>query len=58
VTLEKGDLVLAGTPKGFGELKSGDIMSASIEVDGKEIGQGRIKVEVQDGEGRYEYREI
>jgi 2-keto-4-pentenoate hydratase/2-oxohepta-3-ene-1,7-dioic acid hydratase in catechol pathway len=57
MTLEKGDLVLTGTPKGVGEVKSGDVMKASIEVDGKEIEQGRIEVEVQDREGRYEYRE-
>jgi acylpyruvate hydrolase len=57
MTLEKGDLVLTGTPKGVGEVKSGDVMKASIEVDGKEIEQGRIEVEVQDREGRYEYCE-
>ncbi|ODM14429.1 putative hydrolase [Aspergillus cristatus] len=57
MTLEKGDLVLTGTPKGVGEVKSGDIMRASIEVDGKEIEEGNIDVEVKDREGRYEYSE-
>ncbi|KAL4939019.1 hypothetical protein BDV06DRAFT_214619 [Aspergillus oleicola] len=57
MTLEKGDLVLTGTPKGVGEVKSGDVMRASIEVDGKEIEEGRIEVEVKDREGRYEYKE-
>ncbi|KAL4882798.1 hypothetical protein BJY04DRAFT_186071 [Aspergillus karnatakaensis] len=57
MTLEKGDLVLTGTPKGVGEVKSGDVMRASIEVDGKEIEQGRIEVEVKDREGRYVYGE-
>ena len=57
MTLEKGDLVLTGTPKGVGEVKSGDVMKASIEVGGKEIEEGRIDVEVKDREGRYEYSE-
>ncbi|KAF7594500.1 hypothetical protein BBP40_009133 [Aspergillus hancockii] len=57
MTLEKGDLVLTGTPKGVGEVKPGDVMRASIEVGGKEIEAGRIEVEVKDREGRYEYAE-
>lgn len=57
MTLEKGDLVLTGTPKGVGEVKSGDVMRASVEVDGKEIEEGRIDVEVKDREGRYVYSE-
>ncbi|KAI9045609.1 fumarylacetoacetate hydrolase family protein [Aspergillus affinis] len=57
MTLEKGDLVLTGTPKGVGEVKSGDVMRASIEVGGKEIEEGRIEVEVKDREGRYVYGE-
>ncbi|KAJ5094737.1 hypothetical protein N7456_010598 [Penicillium angulare] len=58
MTLEKGDIVLTGTPKGVGEVKAGDIMRASIEVDGKEIEEGRIEVQVQDrDQGRYEFKE-
>lgn len=57
MTLEKGDIVLTGTPKGVGEVRAGDVMRASIEVDGKEIEEGRIEVEVQDREGRYEFKE-
>ncbi|KAJ5520444.1 hypothetical protein N7463_000897 [Penicillium fimorum] len=57
MTLEKGDIVLTGTPKGVGQVKAGDVMRASIEVDGKEIEEGRIEVEVQDREGRYEFKE-
>ncbi|RMJ22975.1 fumarylacetoacetate hydrolase family protein [Aspergillus sp. HF37] len=57
MTLEEGDLVLTGTPKGVGEVKSGDVMKASIEVGGQEIEDGRIDVEVKDREGRYEYSE-
>lgn len=57
MTLEKGDVVLTGTPKGVGEVKSGDVMKASIEVDGKELEEGRIEVEVEDRVGRYRYSE-
>lgn len=57
MTLEKGDVVLTGTPKGVGEVKAGDVMKASIEVGGKEIEEGRIEVEVKDREGRYEFKE-
>lgn len=57
MTLEKGDLVLTGTPKGVGEVKSGDVMRASVEVDGKEVEEGRIDAEVKDREGRYVYSE-
>ncbi|KAJ5547826.1 hypothetical protein N7513_005060 [Penicillium frequentans] len=58
MTLEKGDIVLTGTPKGVGEVKAGDVMRATIEVDGKEIEEGRIEVEVKDrSEGLYEFKE-
>ncbi|CAI7616268.1 hypothetical protein N7533_012844 [Penicillium manginii] len=57
MTLEKGDIVLTGTPKGVGQVQAGDVMRATIEVDGKEIEEGRIEVEVQDREGRYEFKE-
>jgi acylpyruvate hydrolase len=55
MTLEPGDLVLTGTPKGVGEVKSGDVMKASIEVDGKAV--ETIEVDVQDRDGRYEFKE-
>ena len=59
MTLEEGDVVLTGTPKGVGEVRGGDVMTAGIEVDGREIEEGRIEVVVQnDGEeGGYEFRE-
>jgi acylpyruvate hydrolase len=55
MTLEPGDLVLTGTPKGVGEVKSGEVMKASIEVGGATI--ETIEVDVQDREGRYEFKE-
>ncbi|KAL1974459.1 hypothetical protein VTN31DRAFT_4663 [Thermomyces dupontii] len=57
MTLEPGDLVLTGTPKGVGEVKPGDVMKAQIEVDGKVIEEGNIEVEVQERDGPYEFKE-
>ncbi|KAI5291101.1 hypothetical protein KEM54_006324 [Ascosphaera aggregata] len=54
MTLEAGDIVLTGTPKGVGEVKDGQVMRAGIIVDGQELMQGRIEVMVEDRtNGRY-----
>ncbi|OJJ48550.1 hypothetical protein ASPZODRAFT_130614 [Penicilliopsis zonata CBS 506.65] len=55
--LEKGDIILTGTPKGVGPVVSGDIMTATISVGGQEISEGRIEVAVEDSTGAYEYKE-
>ncbi|EGD92159.1 hypothetical protein H112_00233 [Trichophyton rubrum D6] len=57
MTLDPGDLVLTGTPKGVGEVTNGQVMTAGIRVDGKEIEEGRLEVMVKDREGRYEFAE-
>lgn len=57
MTLEKGDIVLTGTPKGVGSVKPGDIMRAGIRVGGKEIEEGKIEVEVQESTSTYEFKE-
>ncbi|KAK2758783.1 hypothetical protein FQN54_003475 [Arachnomyces sp. PD_36] len=58
MTLEKGDVVLTGTPKGVGEVNAGEIMTGKLEVDGKEVEEGRIEVAVEDRvHGRFEFRE-
>lgn len=60
MTLEEGDIVLTGTPKGVGPVVGGDVMSAGLEVDGKEIKEGRIEVTVEDADadiGGYEFNE-
>jgi len=57
MTLERGDVVLTGTPKGVGQVKAGDVMRCGISVDGKEIEEARIEVEVVDREGGYEFKE-
>ena len=56
MTLEKGDLVLTGTPKGVGSVEVGDVMKAGIRVDGKELEQG-IEVEVAEKGGLYAFSE-
>nr|POE49471.1 putative hydrolase c21c3.09c [Quercus suber] len=57
MTLEKGDIVLTGTPKGVGQVTGGDVMEAGMSVDGQEVESARLKVEVVDKEGEYEFRE-
>jgi len=36
-TLTQGDIILTGTPSGVGELNKGDILSASLQLDGDEL---------------------
>jgi len=55
MTLERGDIVLTGTPKGVGPVSVGDVMKAGINVDGKEL--ETIEVEVREREGTYEFKE-
>uniref|UniRef100_A0A093VBK7 Putative hydrolase C21C3.09c n=1 Tax=Talaromyces marneffei PM1 TaxID=1077442 RepID=A0A093VBK7_TALMA len=56
MTLEEGDLVLTGTPKGVGQVKDGEVITAEIEVDGKQV--ERIEVQCRERvEGRYEFKE-
>ncbi|KAL8862909.1 MAG: hypothetical protein Q9178_000851 [Gyalolechia marmorata] len=57
MTLEKGDVVLTGTPKGVGSVIVGDVMTAGLRVDGMEVEEARIEVKVQQKEGSYEYKE-
>lgn len=57
MTLEKGDLVLTGTPKGVGSVKPGQTMKCVIKVDDKEIPEGTIEVGVAEKGGRYAFAE-
>jgi acylpyruvate hydrolase len=60
MTLEEGDIVLTGTPKGVGPVVGGDVMRVGLEVEGTEVEEGRIEVRVEDAEqgvGGYEFRE-
>lgn len=51
--LEKGDVVLTGTPKGVGEVVVGDEMTGGLRIDGEEISQGRLDVRVEERVGGY-----
>lgn len=53
MTLEKGDIVLTGTPKGVGTVVTGDVIEAGLKVGGKD--EAKIKVDVKDREGPYEF---
>ena len=44
---------MTGTPKGVGEVKTGDVMKAGLVVDGINIQEGAIEVEIKDREGRF-----
>lgn len=57
MTLEKGDIVLTGTPKGVGPVGPGDIMRAGIKVGGKELKEGYIEVGVKESTSRYVFQE-
>lgn len=55
MTLQKGDLILTGTPKGVGSVKPGDHITATLTV-GDEILE-KIEVDVEQKPGPYEYKE-
>lgn len=57
MTLEKGDVVLTGTPKGVGSVKPGDVMRAGVKVEGKEVEEGKIEVLVEESTSSYEFKE-
>lgn len=57
MTLEKGDIVLTGTPKGVGSVVTGDVLEGGIRVLGKEVEKARLKVGVEDRGGKYVFGE-
>lgn len=57
MTLEKGDIVITGTPKGVGPVVPGDVMRAGLKVDGKEIEAAKIEVAVEESTSTYEFQE-
>ncbi|KAB8606268.1 hypothetical protein FH972_025897 [Carpinus fangiana] len=57
MTLEEGDLVLTGTPKGVGPVRAGEKMTARLEVNGREIEEGRMEVDVVERKGGYVFAE-
>ncbi|KAF3936650.1 hypothetical protein ABW19_dt0206024 [Dactylella cylindrospora] len=57
MTIEEGDLVLTGTPKGVGPVKVGETMQAGIKFGGLEIEEGKIDVDVVERSGPYVFKE-
>jgi len=57
MTLEKGDIILTGTPKGVGPVVPGDVMRAGIKVGGKELEEAKIEVKVEESTSTYEFKE-
>lgn len=59
MTLEEGDIILTGTPKGVGPLKGGDVVRCGLEADGREVVEAKIELDVVDDvtEGSYEFKE-
>lgn len=57
MTLEKGDIVITGTPKGVGPVVPGDVMKAGMRIDGKEVEEARIEVAVEESTSTYEFAE-
>lgn len=56
MTIEKGDVILTGTPKGVGALKPGDNVEAWIEVGGKRIAESNLNFHVSQKPGPYEFK--
>jgi len=57
MTLEAGDIVITGTPKGVGPVVPGDVMRAGIKINGKELEEATIEVGVEESKGAYVFSE-
>ncbi|KAK0748047.1 hypothetical protein B0T21DRAFT_379969 [Apiosordaria backusii] len=57
MTLNPGDIILTGTPKGVGPVVPGDVMKAGIRIGGKELEEAKIEVQVEESTGAYQYGE-
>ncbi|KAF2674913.1 hypothetical protein BT63DRAFT_395442 [Microthyrium microscopicum] len=57
MTLEAGDIVLTGTPKGVGSVVVGDVLKGGLSVDGKEVEEAGLEVTVADSDTDYTFGE-
>ncbi|CAG8473149.1 5095_t:CDS:2 [Funneliformis mosseae] len=55
MTLEKGDLILTGTPSGVGPILPGQVITAGLNADNKNI--STIKFSVVERVGLFEYKQ-
>lgn len=56
-TLEAGDIVITGTPKGVGPVLPGDIISAGIKVNGKDLEEAKIRLKIEESTSTYDFNE-
>ena len=57
-TLEEGDIVITGTPKGVGPVVPGFVLGGRLtDENGDEIKEARIEVAVEESTSSYEYKE-
>ncbi|PSR77542.1 hypothetical protein BD289DRAFT_143046 [Coniella lustricola] len=57
MTLEAGDIIITGTPKGVGPVLPGETMTAGIRVNGKELEEAKMEVPVVESETSYVFAE-
>lgn len=55
MTLEKGDIILTGTPKGVGPVKPEDHVKATMRINGEDLEDGTIEFDAEEKSGPYEY---
>ena len=48
MSLEDGDVVITGTPKGVGSMVHGDVVRGGIQVDGQEVREAKLEVVIED----------
>lgn len=53
MTLQPGDIVLTGTPKGVGPIVPGDKVKATLSYDGAVIPEATIELDVAQKDGPY-----
>lgn len=57
MTLEPGDIVLTGTPKGVGQIVPGDKVKATLSYDGSILPEATIEMDVAEKDGPYVFKE-
>lgn len=57
MTLQPGDIVLTGTPKGVGQVVPGDKVKATLSYDGTLVPEATIELDVAEKDGPYVFTE-
>lgn len=55
MTLEKGDIILTGTPKGVGPVKPKDHVKATMTINGEVLKDATIEFDAEEKPGPYEF---